>query len=75
MSQWSDTGERAYEVQQIDNDGELLSAVRVDAVSSDVAVRQLDSVVEGTDRIVVCLDGDAMNEMSVGYWKKRVRRR
>ena len=75
MTEWNDTGTKTYEIKQMDDDGSLLSSLQVDAASSEAAAKQLREVVDGTDRIVVCLDGAPMNEMGVDYWQKRIRRR
>ena len=77
MTEWNenDTGTKMYEVKQINDSGSLLSSLRVDALSSEAAAKQLREVVDGTDRIIVCLDGAPMNEMGVDYWQKRIRRR
>lgn len=75
MTEWTDSEVKHYEVKQMDDEGAVLSSVRVDAQSSEAAAKQLREVADGTDRIVVCLDGAPMNEMGVDYWKQRVRRR
>ena len=51
------------------------SSVTVDAASGEAAAKQLQRVAEGTDRIVVCLDGSPMTEMGIDYWQKRMRGR
>jgi hypothetical protein len=75
LAEWNDTGTKMYEVKQINGNGSLLSSMQVDALSSEAAAKQLREVVDGTDRIVVCLDGAPINEMGVDYWQKRIRRR
>ncbi len=73
MTDWTDV--KAYDVQQLQDDGTLLSSERVEAISSEAAAKQLDQVASGTDRIVVCLDGSPMVEMEVDYWLTRVRKK
>lgn len=68
-------GTKTYEVRQLDSDGSVLSKIVVEAVSSDAAAKQLEQVCDATQRIAVCLNGQAMNEMDVEHWRKRVRRR
>ena len=75
MTDWTDSAAKTYEIKQVDADGELLASAQVEAASSEAAAKQLAEVVDGAERIVVCLDGSPMNEMGVNYWKKRVRRR
>ncbi len=72
---FTDTGIKVYEIQQIHQDGSVLSSKQVEAASGEAAAKQLREVVDGTDRIAICLDGAAINEMGVDYWLKRVRRR
>lgn len=71
----TDTGTKTYEIQQLGGDGEVLASVKIDAVSGESAVKQLDGVVSGTESIAVCLDKKVMNEMDVDYWHKRLRGR
>jgi len=68
-------GTKTYAIRQIGSDGNIVCEMAVDAVSSDAAARQLSEVRDETQRIAVCLDGQAMNEMAVEHWRKRVRRR
>lgn len=68
-------GMKTYAVRQIDSGGTILSELAVEAVSSDAAAKQLDEVNDATERIAVCLDGQAMNEMDIEHWRKRIRRR
>lgn len=68
-------GMKTYAVRQIDSGGTILSELAVEAVSSDAAAKQLDEVSAATERIAVCLNGQAMNEMDVEHWRKRIRRR
>lgn len=75
LDEWNDTGQKEYEIRQVDDSGALLASERVAAQSGEAAAKQLRKVVDGTERIVVCLDGSPMNEMGVSYWKQRVRRR
>ncbi len=66
---------KLYEIRQLDSDGLLLSSVPIVADSSASAARDLKEIVNGADRIEVALDGVAMNQMTVNYWKTRVRKR
>lgn len=75
MPDWTDSSIKSYEIQQVDGDGTVLSSRHVDAENSEAAARQIREIVDGTDRIVVCLDGARMNEMGIDYWQKRIRRR
>ncbi len=68
-------GTKTYEIRQIDSGGSIVSELAVEAVSSDAAAKQLEDVNDATERIAVCLDGQAMNEMDVEHWRKRIRRR
>ncbi len=68
-------GTKTYAIRQIDSGGTVLSELAVEAVSSDAAAKQLNDVNDATERIAVCLDGQAMNEMDVEHWRKRIRRR
>lgn len=68
-------GTKTYAIRQIDSGGSILSELAVEAVSSDAAAKQLEDVNDATQRIAVCLDGQAMNEMDVEHWRKRIRRR
>ncbi len=74
-SEFNETGIKVYEIKQIGHDGIVLSSKQVEASSGEAAAKQLNQVVDGTDRISICLDGTSMNEMGVEYWQKRVRRR
>lgn len=73
MTDWTDV--KQYDVQQLQDDGTLLSSERVEATSSEAAVKQLDHVASGADRIVVSLEGSPMIEMEVDYWLTRVRKK
>ncbi len=73
--QCSDSETKTYEVKQVDRDGDLLASVRIDAESGEAAAKQLKQVVDGTQNIQICLDGNVMNEMGVNYWRTRIRRR
>lgn len=66
---------KLYEIRQLDSDGLLLASIPIEANSSAAAARDLKEIVRGTDRIEVTLDGVAMNQMTVSYWKTRVRKR
>ena len=66
---------KTYAIRQIDSGGSILSELAVEAVNSDAAAKQLEDVFDATERIAVCLDGQAMNEMDVEHWRKRIRRR
>lgn len=70
-----DAGNRTYEIQQLDKDGDLLASLRVEAASGEAAAKQLDEVVSGTESIAIRHQDEVMNEMDVGYWNKRVRSR
>ena len=72
---WSEGGMKTYEIKQVDAQGDLLASVQVDADSGEAAAKQLRKVVDGAKSIKVCLDGNVMNEMGVGYWRTRIRRR
>lgn len=76
--EWTDPGTaglKTYEIKQIDDQGELLASVDVEADSGEAAAKQLEEVADGTQNIKVCLGDDVMNEMGVDYWIKRMRRR
>ena len=66
---------KTYAIRQIHQDGSILCETDVEAVSSDAAAKQLNDVREDTERIAICLNGQAMNEMDVEHWRKRIRRR
>lgn len=66
---------KRYEIRQLTDEGNVLSANTVEAMSSEAAAKQLKHLVDGTGRIEVCLDGKAVNEMGVNYWRQRVRHR
>ncbi len=68
-------GTKTYAIRQINSDGGIVSELAVEATSSDAAAKQLNDVDDATQRIAICLDGQAMNEMDVEHWRKRVRRR
>ncbi|WP_146602336.1 hypothetical protein [Novipirellula aureliae] len=68
------TDTKSYEIRQMSDAGKCLSAATVEAPSGEAAAKQLKNVVDGTDRIEICLDGKAVNEMGVSYWRKRVKR-
>lgn len=74
-AEFIDTGTKTYTIRQIDEDSRVLSETPVEAASGEAAAKQLREVRNGTDRIEICLDGKAMNEMGVDYWRQRVRRR
>lgn len=75
MTEWNDTGFKTYEIKQVDDDGAILDSTEVEAESGEAAAKKLRQVVDGTQRIEVCLDDAVMNEMGVDYFNKRVRRR
>lgn len=66
---------KMYEVQLQDGSGGVLLSKQVEASSGDAAARQLDGVVNGTEAIVVLLDGNRVLEMGIEFWQKRARRR
>ena len=66
---------KMYEVQLQDEFGAVLSSQQIEASSGDAAVRQLDGVVNGTEKIIVLADGECVSEMEREFWQKRVRRR
>ena len=66
---------KTYQVEQIGDEGSVLATIPIEAISGEAAAKQLKSVAEGTQRIVISLDGSPMNEMGIDYWMKRVRRR
>jgi len=68
------TDTKNYEIRQLTDAGECLAAATVEAPSGEAAAKQLKKVVDGTGRIEICLDGRAVNEMGVSYWRKRVKR-
>ena len=70
-----ETGTKTYAIRQIDSNGSVLSEVDVIAANSEAAAKQLEDVSDHTERIAVFLDGQAMNEMDVDHWRKRIRRR
>jgi len=74
-SEFIDTGTKLYTIRQLDSDARVLSESNVEAPTSEAAAKQLRDVVNGTDRIEVCLGGEPMNEMGVDYWRQRMRRR
>jgi hypothetical protein len=73
--QWSEEEIKTYEVMQVDDDGDLLSTLSIEAKSGEAAALQLQQVADGTKSIKICLDGNVMNEMGVNYWRTRIRRR
>jgi len=73
--EWIEGGLKTYEIRQVDDDGDVLASLKVDAESGESAAKQLKEVANGTRDIKICLDGEVMNEMGVDYWMKRVRRR
>lgn len=75
MTEFPTNEESSYEIQQIGKAGQVLTSQTVLAHSGEAAARQLRDVVDGADKILVYRDGARMNEMRVGFWKKRVRRR
>ncbi len=75
MTEWSDTGFKTYQIKQMDGAGAVLNSTEVEAESGEAAAKKLRQVVDGAQRIEVCLDDAVMNEMGVDYWLKRVRRR
>lgn len=66
---------KTYEIQQQDETGVVLASQSVEATSGDSAAKQLQEVLDQTQRIVVCLDGSPVNEMGIDFWLKRMRRR
>ncbi|TWU38505.1 hypothetical protein [Novipirellula artificiosorum] len=68
------TTTKKYEIRQLSDAGDVLSAQAVDASSGEAAAKQLKQVVDGAGKIEVCLDGISVSEMGVSYWRKRVRR-
>ena len=68
------TGTKVYAVRQLNQAGDVLAEMDVEATNSEAAAKQLDRVDEDTVRIAVCLNGQTMNDMHVDHWRKRVRR-
>lgn len=75
MTDIINTGTKLYDIRQLTDDGDVLSEMQVEALSSEAAAKHLREVKDGTDRIEVCHNGQAMSEMAVDYWQKRVRGR
>jgi hypothetical protein len=75
MTEWNETGLKTYQIKQVDDSGLVLNTVDIEAESGEAAAKKLRQVVDGAQRIEVCLDDAVMNEMGVDYWLKRVRRR
>lgn len=71
----TNTGTKFYDIRQVDRHGTVVAEDHVEAASSEAAAKQLRDVHVDTDKIEVCLDGQAMSEMAIDYWAKRVRRR
>ncbi|QDV26261.1 hypothetical protein [Aureliella helgolandensis] len=74
-SEVTNTGMKTYEIRQLDNDGNLLLDTKVEAASGEAAAKLLADADERTQRILICLDGETMNELDVEHWRKRIRRR
>lgn len=74
-SESSDTFTKQYEVRQIDGEGALLSSIHVQAESSAAAAKELRDVEAHAQCIEITLDGIPMNQMTVNYWRTRVRKR
>ena len=65
-----------YKVRQIDALGQVLSEKQVAAQTYNAALRQLDDVLDETQRIQVFNDvGEKAGEMNVDYWRRTMRRR
>ncbi len=65
----------SYKVLQLDVDGRVLSETHVEGPSYNGVIRDLNAVVEGTQRIEVYNDeGEKAGTMGVDYWRRKVRR-
>ena len=65
----------SYKVRQLDVDSRVLSETHVEGPSYNGVSRDLNAVVEGTQRIEVYNDeGEKAGTMGVDYWRRKVRR-
>ena len=65
-----------YTISQLDDDGNVLSEITVEATQCSSALRLLPGLATGCNRIVVMnSEGERAGEVGAEFWRRRIRRR